>query len=102
MKDIDFLIKHKGDTPSVMCSIFENTITLDKDKQGAITLTVALQIRPHTKHIGIKYHPSRSFVKNGNLEIQHIDTKEHIVDMFQSRYILSCLDIYATILMVGR
>ena len=35
-----------------------------------------------TKHIAIKYHHLRSSVTTGNADIQHIDTKEQIADIF--------------------
>ena len=35
------------------------------------------------KHINIKYHQFQSFVANGDVEIQHIDIKEQIADIFR-------------------
>ena len=49
----------------------------------------------------INYNHFSSFVANGNVNIQHIDTKEQIADIFQSRYIMSCSDIYAASVTVG-
>ena len=65
-----------------MCSLFENPVTVYKDNQGAIAVAVSLQIRPHTKHIAIKYHHFWTFVKNGDVEIKYVDTKEYIADIF--------------------
>ena len=42
MKDIMFEIKLQGDTPTALYSLFENTVTVYKDNQGAITLVVYL------------------------------------------------------------
>ena len=39
-------------------------------------------MRPCTKHIAIKYHHFRSFIANGDVEIKHVDTKEHKSDIF--------------------
>ena len=47
-----------------------------------MALAVALQIKPRTKHIAIKYHHFCIFITNGDVEIQNIYTKEHIVDIF--------------------
>ena len=58
--------------------IFENPVTVHEDNQGSIALTVTPKIRPCTKHIAIKYHHLQSFVANGDVEIEHIDTKEQI------------------------
>ena len=102
MKDIKLVLKLQGYTPTVLCSILEKPVTVYEDNQGAIEITVFLQIRPRTKHITIKDHPFQSFVANGDVEIKHVDAKEQIVDILQSHYILSCSDIYATRLTVGR
>ena len=34
------------------------------------------------KHIAIKYHHFQSFVTKGDVEIQHIDTKKQLADIF--------------------
>ena len=39
-------------------------------------------MQPHMKHIAIKYHHIHSFSGNCDVEIQHIDTKEQIADIF--------------------
>ena len=83
MKEIEFVLKLQGDTPAVLCSIFENKVTVYEDNQGAIEFTVSMKIRrPHTNHITIKYHQFQSFVANGEVEIKHVDTKEQIADIF--------------------
>ena len=66
----------------LLCSIFGKPVTVHEDNQGAIALSVALQMRPRTNYIAIKYHHLRSFVANGDVEIQNIDTREHIADTF--------------------
>ena len=43
-KEIVFVLNIKGDTPTVMCSLFENSVTGHEDNQGAIALVVALQM----------------------------------------------------------
>ena len=75
MQDKDFTIKLQGDTLTVLCSIFENPVTVNKDNQGAIALTVFPKMQPRTKHTMIKYHHFQIFVANGDVDIQHIDTK---------------------------
>ena len=45
MKEIDFILKLQGDTPTLMCSLFENPVTpvmVYKDNQVSIALTVYL------------------------------------------------------------
>ena len=82
MKEIELVLKLQGDTPEVLCSIFEHTV---KDNQGAIALAVYLQIRPWMKHIAIKYHHFRIFVTNGDVKIKYVDTKEQIADIFMEQ-----------------
>ena len=81
MKYIEFILELQGNTSKVLCSIFENPATVHKYIQEAIALTVALQIQHCTKHIAIKYNHFQSFYPNGNINIQHIDTKEQIADI---------------------
>ena len=85
MKEIDFVLKLRGDTPTVLCSLFEKPVmprTVYEDNQGVIVLEVYLQMQPCTKHIAIKYHHFRSFVVNGDVKIKHVDTKGQIADIF--------------------
>ena len=59
MKEIEFVLRIQWDAPTVLCSLFGKTVTpviVYKDNEGSIALTFSLQIKPHTKHISIKYH----------------------------------------------
>ena len=82
MKEIEFVLKLQEDTLMVLCSLFEYPVTLYKDNQGLIELAFSPQMRPHMKHIAIKYHHLCSFVAHGDVDIKHVDTKEHIADIF--------------------
>ena len=84
-KDIEFLLKLQGDTPTILCSLFEKPVTVHEDNQGMTALTFSPQIQPRMKHIAIKYHHFRSFVANGDVDIKHVDTKEQIADFLRSR-----------------
>ena len=75
MKEIEFILKLQGDTPMVLCSILENTVTYYKDNQGYIALAVYQQMKPHTNHTMIKYYKLRSFFANGDVQINYVDTK---------------------------
>ena len=57
------------------CKIFE-------DHNVAIELSRAPNIRPHTKHITLKYHHFREHVLKGLIEINPIDTREQVADIF--------------------
>ena len=61
--------------PIVKCKLFE-------DNNGALELARAPKYRPRTKHIALKYHHFRNFVKEGRVEILPIDTKQQIADIF--------------------
>ena len=67
-----------------MCSIFKNPATVHVDNKGESTLVVNPKVQPRTKHTAIKYNCFRSFAANGDVEIQYIDTKEHIANILQS------------------
>ena len=82
MKDIEFVLKLKGETPMVLCFTFEKSVIVYEDNQGSMTLMFLPQIWPHTKYITIKYHNFRIFVVNGDVDVKHVDTKEYIADIF--------------------
>ena len=61
--------------PLVKCTVFE-------DNNGALKLATAPKMRPRTKHIALKYHHFRSFVKCGYIKISRVDTAEQLGDIF--------------------
>ena len=61
--------------PLIMCKLFE-------DNNGALALAKEYKYRPRTKHIALKYHHFRSYVKEGKIDILPIDTKDQIADQF--------------------
>ena len=63
------------DKPQILCRLFE-------DNNGALLLATEQKYRPRTKHISLKYHHFRSFVKDKKVNILPIDTKEQIADQF--------------------
>ena len=71
----------KGGTPKVLCGLLKNPDMVQKYNQEAISLTVALKMKPCTKHITIKYHHFHNFVTKGDLDMTNVDTKEHITDI---------------------
>ena len=52
-KVIEFVLNMQRDTLMLLCSLFDNPVTVYKDNHGLITLT---EMKPRTKHILIKYH----------------------------------------------
>jgi hypothetical protein len=56
--------------------------TIFEDNKGCVELVNAPRMRPHTKHISIKYHHFRSHIKDGSIKIQWIETKSQLADIF--------------------
>ena len=44
MREIELVLKLQGETPTVLCSILENPVTLYEDNQEVIALVVSLGI----------------------------------------------------------
>ena len=59
--------------PQNLCKLFE-------DNNGVMMLATEQKYRPRTKHIALKYHHFRSFVKDKKVTMLPIDTKEQIAD----------------------
>ena len=53
-----------------------------EDNESAIAIANSSKFSPRTKHIAIKYHHFRQYIKNGKISIHSIDTKEQIADGF--------------------
>ena len=53
-----------------------------KDNQSTITIAKAPSMLPRTKHIRLKYHHFRQFVKQGLITLQYVSSEEQIGDMF--------------------
>jgi hypothetical protein len=62
-------------TPITKCTAFE-------DNNGALEIARTPKMRPRTKHINIKYHHFRDAVRNGDILLQKIETKEKEADIF--------------------
>ena len=58
---------------------------LFEDNAGALQLATELRYRPRTKHICMKYHHFRQFVKNKIINIRAIDTNNQEADVFTKR-----------------
>jgi hypothetical protein len=61
--------------PKVKCKAF-------KDNNGALEMATVHKLRPHTKHINVKYHHFRAAVNVGTIQVEKIDTTEQIADIF--------------------
>ena len=63
-----------ADTPKVHCKAFE-------DNSGALEIAREYRIRPRTKHINIRYHHFRHYVRSKQISIHAIKTENQIADM---------------------
>ena len=54
---------------SMKCTVFE-------DNNGALEMAKTPKMRPRTKHIAIKHHHFRTYIQNGNVKIEKVDTTE--------------------------
>ena len=59
---------------SIHCTAFE-------DNTGALEMARVPKMRPRTKHLNIKYHHFREYVKAGKISIQHVSTEDQVADM---------------------
>ena len=75
VRELNPLFDSSVPKPTIMCQLFE-------DNNGALTLAKDPKYRPRTKHIALKYHHFRSYVKRGEIEILPIDTKDQLADQF--------------------
>jgi hypothetical protein len=75
--------------PKIYCKAFE-------DNSGALELAKSPKLRPRTKHINIKYHHFREFVKSGQIELYKIDTDEQEADLLTKGLPESRIIIYVS------
>ena len=61
--------------PKICCTLFE-------DNSGAFELANIPKMRPRTKHINIKYHHFRDFVRRGLVMVQSVSTANQLADIF--------------------
>jgi hypothetical protein len=61
--------------PKVTCRVFE-------DNAACIELAKEPKLRPRTKHLAVRLHHFRDYVQRGEIDIQHINTKHQIADIF--------------------
>jgi hypothetical protein len=52
-----------------------------EDNNGALALANLPHLTPRSKHIAVKYHFFRDYVKNGSLEVLKIDTHDQLADI---------------------
>lgn len=63
------------DRPGFFCNVWE-------DNQACLAMATNKKFTPRTKHIALKYHHFRSFVDNGRIRINYVDTLKQQADIF--------------------
>jgi hypothetical protein len=56
--------------------------TVYEDNKGCVDVIASPKVNPRTRHISIKYHHFHEHVKNGNIIVKWIDTKNQLADIF--------------------
>ena len=62
-------------TPTTQCTLFE-------DNSGALKLANTPKMRPRTRHIDVKYHHFREYVRRKLIMIKSVRTTEQLADIF--------------------
>ena len=73
--ELSTIINIHDPDPIVKCKVFE-------DNESCISIANSGKFSPRTRHIAIKYHHFRQYVKKGIIKILPIDTKEQTADIF--------------------
>ena len=61
--------------PHVICRVFE-------DNKSCLEIATNHKSRPRTKHLSVRLHHFHSYVKAKLIHIEHVSTKDQIVDIF--------------------
>ena len=69
-------------TLGIPCSKLTLKCTLFEDNKGAEELAKVPKYRPRTKHIAIKYHHFREWVKNKTITITRVSTEDQEGEIF--------------------
>ena len=70
-----------GDIFGLLTKKPEFKCTVWQDNNSCITVAKSSKYTPRTKHTAIKYHHFRSFVSDGRIVINPIDTSEQLTDI---------------------
>ena len=74
LREINSVFPVDVKTPTFVCKVHE-------DNQSCITMATTSKFSPRTKHIALKYHHFRSYVKNGTIQITYCRTTEQKADI---------------------
>ena len=75
LRELSMSVPFEPSTPVIHC-------TMHEDNNGCIDLVETPKMRPRTKHIALKYHHFRTFVKNKTVLVRYCETSRQIADIF--------------------
>ena len=75
LRELSASVQFEQSTPIIHCTVHE-------DNKGCIDLVEIPKMRPRTKHIALKYHHFRTFVKNKTVSVRYCETAMQIADIF--------------------
>ena len=64
-----------GSTPVFKCRTYEDNMSCVSIANNHIT-------RPRTKHLSLRLHHFRSYIKNKTISVEYISTKDQLADIF--------------------
>ena len=68
--------------PEITLTTPKVNVTIYEDNTSCIMMSESDKFTPRTKHITLKYHWFKEYAKNGLFNIEHINTKEQLADIF--------------------
>ena len=77
------IILHVSSVFGMKCDLRYSYTTTFEDNKGSIELSKEPKYRPRTKHISIKWHHFREYIKRGTSKIVYIETNEQQVDIMK-------------------
>ena len=75
LKEVNQIISLSLPKPKIHCKVFE-------DSTSCISMATNDRFTPRTKHIALKYHHFRRYVKDKTIQILPINTTEQTADIF--------------------
>ena len=79
---INFLKDFHKIFPEISLQTPKVNVTVYEDNTSCIVMSKADKFTPSTKHITLKYHWFKEYAKNGLFNIEHVDTKLQLADIF--------------------
>ena len=93
LRELRAAIPRNENSPTMHCTVHE-------DNQGCIDLVKTPRMRPRTKHIALKYHHFREYVRKKIVSVEYVESKEQIADIY-TKALGDCQFCYLRKLLMG-